>query len=116
MVGGIKTINMKKLIKLSDVHYIIVDDSQKGKQGYNYNFAINIIDNLSHDYEEHSSEWNFCRKITHSTEPLELSTFHINTGKYHYDKIKNLEISKVKEAIYGYSVEEMSFDYYEEII
>ena len=55
-------INSKlQLIKLQDKFLLVSDE--RGKEGKNFNFALNKIENLSRDYEEHSSEWNFCRKI-----------------------------------------------------
>lgn len=100
---------MSKLLKLSENHYIIVDDSKKGQRGYNYNFGLSKVDKLEYDYESHSTEWNVCRLITHSTQPLE--TVKTVTGdKLVFYKIKPLSLSEVQELIYGYSVKEMRED------
>lgn len=85
-----------KLIKLTDTHYIVVDDSKKGKEGWNYNFVINKLDKLSRNYADFSTEWQYCKKITHSTQPLEGVEF--------------ISLSEVEEAIYVYSVEKMAYN------
>ncbi len=93
---------MKKLIKLSDTHYIIVDDTEI-KEGDIFIHPDKTIERASRDLDGRG-----LNKITHSTQPLELSTSHINTGKYHFDKIKYLSLSEVEEVINGYSVEKMA--------
>ncbi len=93
---------MKKLIKLSDTHYIIVDDTEI-KEGDIFIHPNKTIERASRDLDGRG-----LNKITHSTQPLELSTSHINTGKYHFDKIKHLSLSEVEEVINGYSVEKMA--------
>lgn len=73
-----------KLIKLSDTHYIVVDDSEI-KDCYYYNSldkAIRFGNNLNHPYHH---------KIIHSTQPLE--------------GVELLSLPEVEEAINGYSVE-----------
>ena len=59
---------MEILIKISNSEYVLADDSLKGKSGLNYNFVLKSIMNLNRDYEENSSEWKYCYKITHSTD------------------------------------------------
>ena len=97
-----------KLIKLSDTHYVVVDDSKRGYRGYNYNFALSRIDNLPLNYKEYSSEWNYCYKITHSTPIGGLSAMLV-TG------VKEINLSEIEEAIYGYSVEQMATEWEVEI-
>jgi hypothetical protein len=102
---------MNKLIKLSDTHYIVVDDSEKGKEGYNYNSALSKIEKLSRNYETHSSEYNYCRRITHSTQPLEEDVEFIGKTpkiKLGFVNIKPLSLSEVEEVINGHSVEKMA--------
>lgn len=62
----------RKLIKISSYKYILVDDSKRGQAGLNYNYALRKLENLSRSYPEHSSEWNFCRKVTHSTSLIDV--------------------------------------------
>lgn len=88
-----------KLKKLQD-NYYIVDMDAKGKEGYNYNFALGKIDKLSRDYDKASSENSFLRKITHSTE--------INLS----NDIEYIPLSEVEEAINGYSAEKMALEKY----
>lgn len=134
---------MQKLIKISDIHYIVVDDSEIKEGdlfwingGHPQNFGIRTCYRIERDmpcWSERNQNWtsetsdrffidktpdrghgfverNKSLKITHSTEPIELSTSHINTGKYHFDKIKPLSLSEVEELINGYSVEKMAYD------
>lgn len=89
MVGGIKTINMKKLIKLSDIHYIIVDDSEIKQDDLTHcSYSGNI--NKCFGFEKKEC----CKKITHSTEKL--------VG------VVKLNLSDVEEVLYGYNVDKMA--------
>lgn len=87
-----------KLIKILKDFYIVVDLDQRGKEGFNFNYGIRKIDSLSRDYEEDSHEWRTCFKITHSTKPI-------------FDQVKEIFLSEVEEAIYGYNVEKMAMSY-----
>lgn len=101
-----------KLIKLSEQHYIIVDDSEI-KEGYWYldeSVFKGKIYQMKHSKWGEEGQGN-CKKITHSTQPIELSTSHINTGLYHFDKIKPLSLSEVEEVINGYSANKLTTDF-----
>lgn len=75
---------MKKIIKISDTHYIIVDfDIQFQKGDWVYDFKDKVIRFVKMYLKD---EW--CKKITHSTELLE--------------GVKNISLSEVEELIYGY--------------
>jgi hypothetical protein len=93
---------MKKMIKLSDTHYIVVDDSEI-KEGdwcvYKTGEIIQYLVKLNTDN---------LRKITHSTEPLERYDHPAGGYEGTFDKIKPLSLSEVEEAINGYSVEKMA--------
>ncbi len=83
-----------KLIKLSDTHYIVVDDSEI-KDCYYYNSldkAIRFGNNLNHPYHH---------KIIYSTE---------NFGAGWQQKVMQLSLPEVEETIYGYDVEKMSIN------
>ena len=54
---------MKYEVITTDKGKVIIDESVKGKRGYCFNFGLSKIDKLSRNYEKHSSEWNYCRKI-----------------------------------------------------
>lgn len=89
-----------KLIKLSNTHYIIIDDSVitdvrpfKGRFHYEKGVAINQFPTYLTDLSE-------CKIITHSTEPIDGD----GTGACFID-IKQLNLSEVQELIYGYSIE-----------
>lgn len=125
-----------KLIKLNETHYIIVDDSEIKEDDYGFDglhifkclkpfianettsgknipcFYIQINGVSSSTFHETS----YIKKITHSIQPLELSTSHINTGKYHFDKIKPLSLLEVEEAIYGYSMEKAAYNFCDNVV
>jgi len=109
---------MEKLIKLSDTHYIGVDDSEiKEGDWIWYNKTIGKLifdqDDLGQGYELQVDNisypiydiLNIVKKITHSTQPLESS---IKSDKHDNPKefvlIKPLSLSEIEEAILGYSV------------
>ena len=122
-----------KLIKLSDTHYIIVDDSEikEGDWMFNYsgvkyneqvvsqctkNAAINWQQNM-HINNETKSIRDCIKKITHSTQPLETKNEEYAwyggenkiTAKT-FNKIKPLSLSEVEEAIYGYNLDDLVFN------
>ncbi len=97
---------MKKLIKLSDTHYIIVDDSRKsllGKKNYSkyylgYDYKIYSIDSIGNK--------PVIGRVTHSTEPLEGEFSSIIYRGYNH-----ISLSEAEEAINGYSVDKMAEEY-----
>lgn len=93
----------EKLIKLSETHYIIVNDS-KIKEG---DWVFNYFENSIKKYGKFFADGWF--KITHSTEPLEVNNLY---RKYDFINIKQLSLSEVEEAIYGNSVEKMAKYHY----
>ena len=87
---------MKKLIKLSTDHYIMVDDS-KIKEG-DWHLKNDKLITRSHIIDE------TCKKITHSTQPIE----RMNHGNYSsnvYLDIEKLSLQEVKELIGEVDVE-----------
>lgn len=77
---------MTKLIKLSETHYVIVDDSEIKKGD-----VLLSKDNIIHT----NYGWNFGdRVITHSTQPLGTSI--------------TISLSEVEELLYGYNVEDLA--------
>lgn len=62
-----------KLIKLDRDYYIVIDNSDNGraKKGFNWNFSLESIQKFDNDCLENTSEWQFCRKIIASSQPLE---------------------------------------------
>ncbi|XAI97336.1 hypothetical protein [Leptolyngbya phage Lbo-JY46] len=103
---------MKKLIKLSDEHYIIVDDSEIKEGDYYLDNSV-LKDKI---YQMKYSKWGEegqgnCKKITHSTQPLGfLQEEGITTTNLKHDwvNVKQLSLLEVEEAIYGYSVVKMA--------
>lgn len=81
---------MNKLIKLSDIHYIIVDDSGYGEGDF-------VLLPLTKEIMKCSNGTIFIEgtlKITHST-----------IGYLYQDNIKSLNVSDIEELVYGYSVD-----------
>jgi hypothetical protein len=102
---------MKKIIKLSDNHYIVVDDSEMKVGDLNIPSDCSKIADISTTAEEDleivNRRGNGYLKITHSTQPLE----EMNHGNYKskvFLDIKPLSLSEVEELISGYNVEKMA--------
>ena len=98
-----------KLIKLSDTHYIGIDDSEI-KEG-DYKICLNdkaISRYLCKKSIESDTLCKDCKKITHSNQPLENINFVDEAEGKIIPKIKPLSLSEVEEAINGYSVEKMA--------
>jgi hypothetical protein len=109
---------MNKLIKLSETHYIIVDDSEIKEGDYKHHHVKGIAKAICNG--AYTNEF----KITHSTQPLEevCCTPHSQVKRYlnckgcdrkqlGFVKIKPLSLSEVEEAINGYSAEKMADEY-----
>lgn len=80
-----------KLIKINIDHYVVVDDSQI-KDG---DWLLDTTDNtIWYCHKDMPSLFPECKKITHSTQPLE---YEDNT--YTYDKVKYIPLSYIKELI-----------------
>jgi hypothetical protein len=104
-IYNLTTIKMKqKLIKISETHYIIVDDSEI-KEGDYCTTHLNIIDvgKIHNSYtifnpqnKEHLNMLKSCKKITHSTQQLKGIV---------WNNIIPISLSEVEEAINGYSVD-----------
>jgi hypothetical protein len=116
-----------KLIKLSDTHYIIVDDSEikEGDWMFNYsgvkyneqvvsqctkNAAINWQQNM-HINNETKSIRDCIKKITHSTQSIEN---HPDLDYPFFHNVDSISLSEVEEAINGYSVEKMAKQDYQQ--
>lgn len=86
-----------KLIKLSDTHYIIVDDSEIKLNDWVYS-----MDGVHQWFGLVLKTEPLPKKITHSTQPLYKNDFWA---------IKELKLSEVEEAIYGYSIYQKALDF-----
>lgn len=93
-----------KLIKLSETHYIVVDDSEIKESDFALNVKIKRLNQARFMFDSTD-----CKKITHSTQPLE-QYYGATDGTlpFVYHKIKPLSLSEVEEAVYGYNVEKMA--------
>lgn len=91
-------INMK-IIKINTDHYVVVDDSEI-KEG---DWLLDITDNTIWDCHKDMPNSLFpeCKKITHSTQPLEYD----EDNTYTYDKVKYIPLSYIKELIGEVDVE-----------
>ena len=135
---------MNKLIKLSDTHYIIVDDSKIKEDDYYLNLepenptkskiyrGLKLV--LKNGYEGNGYKdkdyfKKYMRKIIHSTQPLEkicctpieqikryVECKGCDKEQMGYDKIKPLSLSEIEEVINGYSVENVVKNYVQELI
>jgi hypothetical protein len=93
---------MNRLLKLSEAHYIVVNNSEikkgdlcydkEGNPGYNnIKYIVKCLRTDSNSY------WNkYCKKITHSTQPLESNNLY---RKLDFINIKPLSLSEVEEVI-----------------
>lgn len=99
---------MEKLIKLSDTHYIVVDDSE-----------INVNDFITDKYKvwqwKDNSSLLGRKKVTHSTQPLEECGEELVNDEWipayvFGDTVERLPLSEVEEVINGYSVEKIAKD------
>jgi hypothetical protein len=93
-----------KLIKLSETHYIVADDSEIKEGDWFYQVNLNKI--IHHNLKNGLllQPQSFDKKITHSTEPFkEFAPLTINDMGIGY-----IPLSEVEELIYGYSVEKMA--------
>lgn len=95
---------MQKMIKLSDTHYIIMDDSEVWPNNWVYSYVTKSI--VQFTDPRHFSEGTY-KKITHSTQPLDYDI----DGGYYPMSVTALSLSEVEEAIYGFSVEKMALEY-----
>ena len=89
------------LKKLTNDHYIIVDDSKINNGDVHFDFDKNEIDIWEGNL--HSNRFK-CKKITHSTQPLE-SMNHGNYSSNVYLDIEKLSLQEVKELIGEVDVE-----------
>lgn len=96
-----------KLIKLSETHYIVVDDSplKKGDGKYPvYGCKGTIYQDCPESWKE-NGDW---KKITHSTKPLEYEWDRGVKDKF-FDKVRLLTLSEAQEIEFGYSAEKIMF-------
>ena len=96
---------MQKLIKISDTHYIVVDDSEIQENDWYIGWHTNYTTEPKNRWVIYCKSTN-CNgnpyyKITHSTQPELLDNGWMQS-------VKPLLLSEVEEAIYGYSVEKMA--------
>lgn len=87
-----------KLIKLSESHYVIVDDSEIQEGCICVNLAHKMVVKPT-DIQWAKSNKNNLKVITHSTEPIDGD----NVGAC-FIKVKQLSMEQVEEIINGYSV------------
>ena len=93
---------MNKLIKLTNDHYVVVDETIQPVNGYYYDSFINKIKSTNGaEYGEASHCW----QITHSTQPLETYFYEVGGGTKVFGKIQQLSLQEVKELIGEVDVE-----------
>lgn len=94
---------MQKMVKLTDTHYIVVDDSEI-KEG-DYDFSVNYrtityVDKKRAEMHKTPAYKGLYKKITHSTQPLEAPVAINGYGSYEY-----ISLQEVKELIGEVDVE-----------
>jgi hypothetical protein len=107
---------MNRLLKLSEAHYIVVDDCK-----IEVNYWCVLLDSVGNIFsvpQQYTNPKNQnlnegMKRITHSTQPLEIITALPDTGQgevteLSYNKIKPLSLLEVEELIYGYNVQTMA--------
>ena len=118
---------MNKLIKLSDTHYIIVDDSKIKEDDYYLNLepenptkskiykGLKLV--LKNGYEGNGYKdkdyfKKYMKKIIHSTQPLE-QYYGASDGSipFVFHKIKPLSLSEIEEVINSYNIEKLLDEY-----
>lgn len=98
---------MKKLIKLSETHYIIVDDSEIKEGDWYYNNKVLFLSDQVFDDGNNPNQNKANKKITHSTQSLESKFSSIIYRGYDH-----ISLSEVEEVINGYSVQNLSYEKY----
>lgn len=95
-----------KLIKLSDEHYVIVDDSEQITfKDWFFDIDTKIVGQYFHGLREDA--W---MKITHSTEPLEPGVSIGFETSNCFNQIKPLSLSEVDESLLPKTEWEVEFD------
>ena len=85
-----------KLIKINTDHYVIVDDSEIKEGDYHFDFDKNDIDTWKGNLYSNRLK---CKKITHSTQPLEVKITDEGIHLPDWSKVKALSSRVVKELI-----------------
>lgn len=92
---------MEKLIKLSDSHYIIVDDFEikEGDYDFSKNYrTITLVDKERLEMHMMPVSKGLYSKVTHTTQPIDGD----GTGAC-FINIKQILQAEIEEAIYGYT-------------
>lgn len=107
---------MNKLLKLSETHYIIVDDSEMKENDYRFNTQRKYYKQVDKEGVEYYNKRNdVFKKIIYSTEPIEVTiespdVEQSEVTQFNFNKIKSLSLLEVEELINGYNVEKMAFE------
>lgn len=106
---------MKKLIKLSETHYIVTDDSEIKEGDWHLSWDVENNISTNHTISNTFSHWfvnaeNY-KKIIHSTQPIEpsLKSDKVNNPN-EFVLIKQLPLSNAQEIDYGYNIEKIGED------
>lgn len=111
---------MQKLIKLSETHYIVVDDSEIKENQWYCNNKVLFLSNSKFDEGNNPNQNKNNKLVTHSTQPLNCNcainnrSLDLNCAERNhcFDKIKPLSLSEVEELVLGYSVQKLSYEKY----
>jgi len=99
----------QKLIKLSDDHYIILDDSEIKIGDWIYDSSVNVIEQVHNTiiYVIESGNGGHYKKITHSTKCLEWWDGGIDIVQV-WNAVKPLNLSEIKELLGEVNVNKLS--------
>ena len=107
----------QKLIKINTDHYVVVDDSEIKEGDWYLTFQNNEVIGEPRKCEDSSYSFIHCKKITHSTQPLDTIILknrdHSQSVGHYYGDGGQLSLQEVKELVGEVDVEKKVKEYYE---
>jgi hypothetical protein len=88
---------MEKLIKLSEGHYIVIDDSEIKENQWYCNNKVLFLSDDKFDEGNNPNQNKNNKKVTHSTKPIEEP--YINDNRKEFIYIEPLDLSYIKELV-----------------
>jgi hypothetical protein len=106
-----------ELIKINKDHYVIIDNLDI-KEG---DFFLNETTTIEVGISNYKSLSPKCKKITHSTKPLEDVIVLVrpdgsDVSETIFDKVKEISLSEVKKLIGDVNLEELELIYHQQLI
>jgi hypothetical protein len=90
-----------KMIKVTENHFVVIDDTPDPKDEYYYNSNSNRICQLPHDWDYSALPESRNKKIMYSTKPFETlkGKVYFEDDDFDYIQIKPIDLSYVKSLI-----------------